>query len=112
VKIPTKFLEEAKLKCRPEAECPALLFGRGETVIDWRWLRNVLNSPVAFLLDPEEMYRVLTEAEVVRAGAGGNIPHTPRPANPKPRRSTPHEALACGLGHSRRLHLARRRVEA
>jgi proteasome lid subunit RPN8/RPN11 len=84
VKIPTKFLEEAKLKCRPEAECPALLFGRGETVLDWRWLRNVLNSPVAFLLDPEEMYRVLTEAEVSGLELVAIFHTHPGPPTPSP----------------------------
>jgi len=63
VKIPTRLLEEAKQRCAPDAECPALLFGKGETVLTWSWLRNVLNSPIAFLLDPEEMYRAITEAE-------------------------------------------------
>jgi Predicted metal-dependent protease of the PAD1/JAB1 superfamily len=63
VKIPVKFLEEAKLRCRPEVECPALLFGRGATVLTWKWVANVLQSPYAFRLDPEEMYRAITEAE-------------------------------------------------
>ncbi|MCC6067151.1 MAG: M67 family metallopeptidase [Pyrobaculum sp.] len=63
MKISARFLEEARQRCSPDAECPALLFGREETVLTWSWLRNVLNSPTAFLLDPEEMYGAITDAE-------------------------------------------------
>jgi len=50
-------------RCTPGAECAALLFGRGDVVEAWRWMRNVLNSPAAFRLDAEEMYKALAEAE-------------------------------------------------
>lgn len=63
MKIPQTFLKEAAERCKPEAECVALLFGHGEIVKTWRWLKNVLESPTAFRLDPEELYRALTEAE-------------------------------------------------
>ena len=63
MKILARLLEEARQRCSPVAECPALLFGREETVLTWSWLRNVLNSPTAFLLDPEETYRAITDAE-------------------------------------------------
>ncbi|MGC9130648.1 MAG: M67 family metallopeptidase [Pyrobaculum sp.] len=63
MKIPGRFLEEARLTCTPGVECVALLFGRRDTVIRWTWVRNVAGSPLAFRLDPEEMYRAITEAE-------------------------------------------------
>ncbi|ACB40210.1 M67 family metallopeptidase [Pyrobaculum neutrophilum] len=63
MKIPPLFFKEAAERCRPEAECAALLFGEGETVKTWRWVRNVLESPTAFRIDPEELYRAVTEAE-------------------------------------------------
>lgn len=63
MKIPRAFLEEAMARCTPGTECAALLFGRGDVVEAWRWMRNVLNSPAAFRLDAEEMYKALAEAE-------------------------------------------------
>ena len=71
-------------RCTPGAECAALLFGRGDVVEAWRWMRNVLNSPAAFRLDAEEMYKALAEAE----GAGRELVaifHThPGPPDPSP----------------------------
>lgn len=63
MRVPRAFLEEARARCRPEAECAALLFGRGGEAARWRWARNVLHSPVAFKLDPEEVYAALLQAE-------------------------------------------------
>lgn len=63
MKAPRAFLEEAKRRCSPGEECPALLFGRGDVATKWRWMDNVLHSPAAFKLDPEEMYAALLQAE-------------------------------------------------
>ena len=63
MKIPIAFLQEAKTRCTPEVECVALLFGKGDYVYKWRWVKNVLESPTAFKIDPEEMYKAIAEAE-------------------------------------------------
>ncbi|MEM1572679.1 Mov34/MPN/PAD-1 family protein [Pyrobaculum sp.] len=63
MRIPREFLEEARRRCTPQEECVALLFGRDNAVAKWRWVRNLAGSPVAFRIDPEEMYRAITEAE-------------------------------------------------
>lgn len=63
MRIPKEFLEEARRRCTPREECVALLFGRGDAVTKWRWARNVAGSPVAFRIDPEEMYSAMAEAE-------------------------------------------------
>ena len=65
MKIPAAFIQEARARCRPEAECVALLFGRGGAAAAWRWVRNAAASPVAFKIDPEELYAALREAEEV-----------------------------------------------
>ncbi|MEZ0319968.1 MAG: M67 family metallopeptidase [Pyrobaculum sp.] len=63
MKLPATFIQEARARCRPEAECVALLFGRDDAVTAWRWVRNAAASPVAFRIDPEELYTALREAE-------------------------------------------------
>lgn len=62
LRMPLAFLQEARARCGPEMECPALLFGRGNSVERWSWPRNVAASPYAFRLDPEEMYRHISAA--------------------------------------------------
>ncbi|HII46544.1 M67 family metallopeptidase [Pyrobaculum aerophilum] len=63
MKVPKAFLEEARKKCAPEAECVALIFGISDTALSWRWMKNVAASPVFFKLDPEEVYKAIVEAE-------------------------------------------------
>lgn len=63
IEIPPEFFREAREKCHPDVECPALLFGRGNAVETWRWVENKTASATQFAIDPEEMYRHLREAE-------------------------------------------------
>lgn len=63
LRVPRSFLAEAEARCGPEVECVALLFGGGCAVEWWKWVRNALNSPHAFAVDPEELYAALVEGE-------------------------------------------------
>lgn len=62
MRLPSAFMEEARARCGPDVECPALLFGRGAVVEMWTWPRNVAGSPYAFRLDPEEVYLHISAA--------------------------------------------------
>ncbi|MFN7105051.1 MAG: M67 family metallopeptidase [Pyrobaculum sp.] len=84
IKIPTAFLQEAREVCSPEVECPALLFGRRDTVYSWRWAKNLLRDKYAFEIDPEEMYRYIREGEETGLELLA-IFHT-HPGEPKPSR--------------------------
>ena len=63
MKIPGELVDELKAKCGPGEECAALLFGVGDSVKAWKWMRNVAGSPVEFRLDPEEVYAAVKAAE-------------------------------------------------
>ncbi|MFN3805190.1 MAG: M67 family metallopeptidase [Pyrobaculum sp.] len=82
IKIPTAFLQEAREVCSPEAECPALLFGRGNTVYTWRWAKNLLGDRHAFEISPEEMYKHIKEGE--EAGLELLAIFHTHPGDPKP----------------------------
>lgn len=63
MRIPRELVDELKARCDPGEECAALLFGVGDSVKAWRWMRNVAESPIVFKLDPEEVYAALKTAE-------------------------------------------------
>ncbi|MFB6491429.1 MAG: Mov34/MPN/PAD-1 family protein [Thermoproteus sp. AZ2] len=62
MRVPRAFLEEAKARCKPEAECAALLFGRGGDVLKWRWAEAEADK-YSFRIGAEEVYRAVTDAE-------------------------------------------------
>ncbi len=59
MRLPRQLVEE--LSSCTEEECVYVLFGVEDRVVRGVRLVNVLHSRTAFLVDPEEMYRVLTE---------------------------------------------------
>lgn len=82
MKVPRAFLEEAKRRCTPSVECPALLFGRGDEVEGWAWAENISASPYSFLLRTEEVYAEIKSAEEKGLGLVA-IFHT-HPGRPRP----------------------------
>ncbi|MGC8582787.1 MAG: M67 family metallopeptidase [Thermoproteus sp.] len=63
MRVPRRFVEEARERCSPREECAALLFGTGDSASRWTWVENVAKSPVEFKLDPERVYGAIADAE-------------------------------------------------
>lgn len=63
VRIPKKIYDEMVENARSTApkECCGLLAGRDETITRHYPLTNIENSPVSYMIDPKEQFRVFKE---------------------------------------------------